>query len=250
MVIKLNNNVLCLIQARMSSTRLPGKVMREVNGKSIISVMVNSLKQSQHITKIIVATSDNPNDNIFVEHLIENKIDYFRGSENDALSRFYFAAKQENPDYIVRITGDCPLIDPYIVDQVIEQILIQKKDYCSNVEQRTFPRGYDTEVFTFKTLETMFHESKNNLEKEHVTLFINNNPDLFNIQGITASQNKQHPEWRICVDTEKDFQLISKIFECFPTKEVILYEDIINLFTKHPELPKINADVKQKIVIL
>jgi len=251
MVIKKSGKrILCLIQARMDSSRLPGKVMKEINGRSIISIIVNSLKKSQYITKIVVATSNNQSDDIFVEHLKKNKIEYFRGSENDALSRFYFAAKKENPDLIVRITGDCPLIEPKIVDQVIENAIIKKSDYCSNVEKRTFPRGYDTEVFTFNVLEKMFHESKNPLEREHVTLFINNNHNLFNIQGIVAPPEKQYPEWRICVDTKDDFKLIKKIFEYYPTKEIIRYDDIISLFTKYPELPKINENVKQKLLML
>jgi len=247
---KSNKKVLCLIQARMGSSRLPGKVMKEINGKSMISIIVNSLKKSQYITKIIVATSDNLSDDIFVEHLKKNKIDYFRGSEQDALSRFYFAAKKENPELVVRITGDCPLIEPKIVDQVIEHAIKEKSDYCSNVEQRTFPRGYDTEVFTFNALEKMFYEAKDPSEREHVTLFINNNPELFNIQGMVAPSDKQHPEWRICVDTMEDFDLIKKIFEHYPTRDVIEYDDIINLFTKYPQLSKINENVKQKLLML
>ena len=234
----------------MSSSRLPGKVMKEINGKPIISIIVNSLKKSQYITKIVVATSNNPNDDILVEHLKKNEIEYFRGSENDALSRFYFAAKKENPDFIVRITGDCPLIEPEIVDQVIENTIIKKLDYGSNVEPRTFPRGYDTEVFTFNALEKMFQEAKDPLEKEHVTLFISNNVDLFHIEGIVAPLEKQHSEWRICVDTKEDFELVKEIFEYYPTKDVIKYDDIINLLNKYPDLPKKNKNVKQKLLML
>lgn len=232
----------------MSSTRLPGKVMKPVNGTPMICIIMNALKKSKIISKSMVVCSDDSNDNVLVECLKKNNIEYFRGSENDVLSRFYYTAEKEKADLVVRITADCPLIDPEIIDKVIHEAVIRKTDYCSNVGIRTFPRGYDVEVFTFDVLKKMFFETKNMDDREHVTLYIDKNLNLFNTLNITAPQNKQHPEWRICVDMEEDFQLIEKIFEYYKNKDLIKYDDVIDLFKKYPDLPNINKAVKQKTV--
>lgn len=232
----------------MGSTRLPGKVLKPLNGIPMIWIIMRNLQRSKQITKSIVVTSNSPKDDILIDCLKKYNIEYFRGSENDVLSRFYNVAVKEKADIIVRITADCPLLDPEIVDMIISEAVTKKTDYCSNAEVRTFPRGYDVEVFTFDILKKMFFETKNPDDLEHVTLFIHKNLNLFNTLNVTAPQNKHHPEWRVCVDTEEDFQLIEKIFKYYKNKSLIKYDDIIDLFKKYPELPNINKAIKQKTV--
>lgn len=245
---KIKKNILCLVQARMGSSRLPGKVMTTINGKPMIGIIMESLKKSKLIDKSLVATSKSHKDDILVNYLKKNKIDYYRGSEDDVLGRFYHAAKKENAGLIIRISADCPLVDPEIVDRVIEKALKYNSDYCSNGEIRTFPLGYDVEVITFETLSRMYKNTKDPDDREHVTLFINRNPNLFKIESIMAPKNKQHPEWRVCVDTKEDLHLIKEIFRHYKKKKIIKYNDVIDLLLKHPELVKINEKVRQKII--
>ena len=244
---KIKKNILCLVQARMGSSRLPGKVMTTINGKPMIGIMMESLRRSKIINKSLVATSRNTKDNVLVNYLKKNKISYYRGSEDDVLGRFYHAAKKGKADLVIRITADCPLIDPEIVDKVIERTITHDLDYCSNVEIRTFPRGYDVEVLTFDVLSKIHKKTKDSDDREHVTLYINRHPNLFKIENVQAPKNMQHPEWRVCVDTKEDLRLIKEIFRYYKKKKAIKYNDIVKLFLKHPKLAKINEKVKQKM---
>jgi len=245
---KIKKNILCLVQARMGSSRLPGKVMVSISGKPMIGIIMESLKRSKLINKSLVVTSTNIKDDVLVNYLKKNNIEFFRGSEDDVLARFYHAAKKEKADFIIRITADCPLIDPEVVDRVIKKALINGLDYCSNVEIRTFPRGYDVEVFTFNVLRKMHKIAKDPDEREHVTLYVNRNTKLFKMGNVEAPKNKQHAEWRVCVDTKEDLRLVKEIFRHYKKKKIIKYNDIVRLFLKHPELVKINEKVKQKMV--
>ena len=244
----MTQNVVCIVQARMGSERLPGKVMLPLNGKPIIHIIMDALKKAKLVTKSIVATSKKSRDDVLADYLKENNIEFFRGSENDVLSRFYNIAKNEKADLIVRITADCPLLDPAIVDKVISEFISHKPDYCSNVGTRTFPRGYDVEVFTFDVLEKMFNETQDPDDREHVTLFVDKNLHLFNTMNVPAPEGKHHSDWRICVDTKEDFELCKKIFQYYKNKDLITYDDVIDLIKIHPELSKINSSVKQKTV--
>jgi spore coat polysaccharide biosynthesis protein SpsF len=241
-------NIICLVQARMGSSRLPGKVMTPINGIPMIKIIMKSISRSKLINKSLVVTSRSKKDDILVNFLKKNKISYYRGSENDVLSRFYHAAKKEKADLVIRITADCPLIDSEIIDKVITSAIKYDLDYCSNVEIRTFPRGYDVEIFTFKVLSKMYKNTKDREDREHVTLYINRNPKFFKIGNVEAPKDKQHPEWRLCVDTREDLRLIKKIFLHYKNRQIIKYNDIIKLLLKHPKLPKINEKVRQKII--
>lgn len=239
-----NKIVLCGIQARMASSRLPKKVIEPIEGKPMISIIVNSLNSSQLITKNIVLTSIEKTDDLFVNYLKSQKIDFLRASQEDVLERYYLAAKKEKADLIVRITGDCPLVDSSIVDEVIKQAIEHSVDYCSNVGDRTFPRGYDVEVFTFSVLEKMYEELIDPIEREYVTTHIRKNPNLYKMYNVLSKHN--HSEWRVCVDTTEDLKLIKEIFRYYKNKTQIRYNDVISLFKKYPHLPKINAHVEQR----
>ena len=172
MVNAIENMIYAIVQARMKSTRLPGKVLKMVNGKPLIEILLYRLSQSKKIDKIILATSEKPENDLLVETVEKLGFEVFRGSENDVLNRYYQAAKQQHPDIVVRITGDCPLIDYQVTDQVINYFLENDFDYVCNGDPPTFPDGLDTEVFTFESLEKASKEASQQHEREHVTSFI------------------------------------------------------------------------------
>ena len=235
-----NMKVNCFIQARMGSNRLPGKVMKIIRGKPVIEHIILALKKSNLIDSIVVLTSDRETDEVLVNFLKKNNYLYFRGNENDVLQRYVEAGKKFSCYLVVRITADCPLTDPQIVDKVIQHALLSGADYTSNVLERTFPDGHDVEVIKYSVLENINEESVDKLEHEHITLHILKNKSKFKVKNVCAPINKHHSEWRICLDTEKDLSLIRKIYDSFPESHIISYDDIIHLFEKYPQLPKIN----------
>ena len=239
-------NIVCFVQARMTSTRLPKKVMKRIKNTPIIGYVLNSLAESDLINKTVVITTTNHQDDILVEYLKKNNYCYFRGNEDDVLSRFVSAAKKYNPDLIVRITADCPLIDPQIIDEVIEKAISSGADYTSNAITRTYPDGYDVEVIKYSILKKVSMITNNQLDREHVTRYIFNNLTKFKTLNVQVSdKSKYHPDWRITLDYHEDFILIKEIIQSFPKNHIIRYDDIIQLFTKKPELLAINTAFSQ-----
>jgi len=236
-----------IIQARMTSTRLPGKVLMDIEGKPMLWHVVNRLKFSEKLDDIILAIPNTKKNNILEKFAKDNKVKYFRGSEEDVLSRYYKTAKKFKCDLIVRITSDCPLIDPQIVDLVIEKHLKLNADYTSNTLKRTFPRGLDVEVFNFKVLKKAQKEAKEDYQREHVTPYIYKNPEIFKIQNIKAERRLRYLEIRLTVDTKKDLRLIREIYKrLYKPKKIFYTEEIINLLNNHKELVRINEKVRQK----
>jgi len=236
-----------IIQARMTSTRLPGKVLMDIEGKPMLWHVVNRLKFSEKLDDIILAIPNTKKNNILEKFAKDNKVKYFRGSEEDVLSRYYKTAKKFKCDLIVRITSDCPLIDPQIVDLVIEKHLKLNADYTSNTLKRTFPRGLGVEVFNFKVLKKAQKEAKEDYQREHVTPYIYEHPEIFELQNIEAKGKFRRPDLRLTVDTKEDLQLIKEIYSyLYKPRQIFYTEEIIDLLDKHPELIKINANVQQK----
>lgn len=236
-----------IIQARMTSTRLPGKVLKKIMDKPLLEYQIERLLNSKLINEIIVATTTNVTDKPIVDLCNKLNIKFFRGSEEDVLSRYYNAAKEFNAEVIVRLTSDCPVIDSEVVDKVIKYYLNNKNeyDYVSNTLIRTFPRGMDTEVFPFSVLETSFRQAKTKSEREHVTPYIYNDPDIFNLGYVTYKQNESYHRWT--VDTGEDLELIRNIItELYPVNKFFTLEDIIDLFNRYPNWLKINAHIEQK----
>ena len=166
----------CIIQARVGSKRLPKKILKNLDKKyNVLEYVINQLKFSKKIEKIIIATTLSKQDKIIVNFAKNYNYEYFRGSENDVLDRFYQCAKKFNLDVIVRITSDCPLIDPKIVDQVIKKFMSTNNDYVTNTFPRTFPKGLDVEIFDFTVLTHMWKNAILPSEREHVTQFLYNN---------------------------------------------------------------------------
>lgn len=241
--------VICIIQARVGSTRLPGKVMKKVCNKTVLEHVIDRLKRIKNINEIVIATTTLEKDKVIVEESKRLGITYFRGSEEDVLSRYYYAAKENEADIVVRITSDCPLIDSEISEKIIRFYLdnMDKFDYVSNTIERTYPRGLDTEVFSFTALEKAFNEAENERDREHVTPYIWDNPEIFRIFSYINSENYSNLRWTL--DTEDDFKLIKSIYRYLYNKNnnSFYMNEILNLYNIHPELLEINKNIKQKI---
>jgi spore coat polysaccharide biosynthesis protein SpsF len=239
-----------IVQARMGSTRLPGKIMKIISGHPVLWHVIDRLKHSKKLNNVIIATTILKEDDVVENFCKENNILFFRGSVEDVLSRYFLTAQKFGCENIVRITSDCPVIDPEIIDNMIEEFFAAngKKtniDYLSNSLEKTFPRGLDSEIFTFKTLEKTFNEASKLYEKEHVTPYIYQHPELFKLKNYSSSKNYSDLRWTL--DTEEDFQLIKEIYSnLYNRNSIFLFNDILNLMEKKPNLKNININIKQK----
>lgn len=206
------SNTILVTQARSGSTRLPGKVLKEINGKSLLQIHLDRLKECKSVAEIIVATTTNSEDQIIFEKAIEWGFSASKGSESDVLDRFYQAVKDKNADWIVRVTSDCPLIDPVLVDNVIDFVQANNKDYGANILIENYPDGQDIEVFKFSALEVAWQNAKLLSEREHVTPYIRNNTDVRGgnlFSAINYPCDLDFSKIRMTVDESKDFELIS-----------------------------------------
>ena len=247
MNMKNNLNIVAIVQARMGSTRLPGKVMKTILDKHVILWDIDRVLPSKLIDEIVVAIPFGKQDDVIADTIEEynNKILISRGSEDNVLDRYYNAAVQTNADVVVRITSDCPLIDPVVVDHVIEQFLNNDCDYCSNSLQRTYPRGLDTEVFSFDALSKAWNESKKNYEREHVTPYIIENPDKFKLLNVSNNIDLSHLRWTL--DTKEDFEFIDAVYQrIYPEKQMFFMDDVLDLLDHEPGLIDINKHIEQK----
>jgi len=204
--------IVAIVQARMGSTRLPNKVMKKIGGVPLIELLLARLSRSNEIHQIVVATSKDKKNDPLVEHV--KKLGYFcyRGSENNVLQRYLDAAKKVSADVVVRVTGDCPLIDHEVVDQVVSHFRKLKVDYVSNISPPTYPDGLDTEVFTLAALSRASRESTSKHEHEHVTPYLRR-PGFFETKNVSNSEDFSSLRWT--VDEHEDFQVISNVFSYF-----------------------------------
>jgi len=236
-----------IIEARMGSQRLPGKVMMKINGKPTILLLINRLKQVEDIKKIVVATTVNKKDDVLCNFLKINKIKFYRGSEEDVLQRVVNAASIYKIKNIVQVTGDCPLVDPSIVSQVIRTFDHNNFDYVTNSNIRTYPDGMDVAVFSAKNLKKISNTTKNSHDREHVTLYFRRKNNNFSICNIMAPYNLHYPDLGLTLDEIKDFILIKKIFKKFKKNQnTFSCLEVINFLKKNPELLKINRTVLRK----
>ena len=226
-----------IIQARTSSTRLPNKIFLPLGDEPLIWHVVDRLKYSKYINHIVIATTNNPNDDIIEKWAAKNQTDCFRANENNVLSRFYNCANHSKSDIIVRITSDDPFKDPSLIDEAIELLLSKKLDFVYNNFPPTFPEGLDVEVFTFKTLEESFFNCTSTYDKEHLTQFIYKNN--FKKSNISNAINLSNLRWTI--DTVDDYNMAKKVYEkLYKKNNIFLMDDVLLLFEKHPYLKKIN----------
>ncbi|MCD6163590.1 MAG: glycosyltransferase family protein [candidate division Zixibacteria bacterium] len=236
-----------IVQARMTSSRLPGKVLKRIMGKCLLEYQIERLRRVSLADETVIATTINDADIPIVELCQQLTIPFFRGSENDVLARYYNAALRYNADIIARVTSDCPLIDPIVIDKVIGFFKDNYNiyDYVSNVQARTYPRGMDCEVFSSSILNEIFHKASKHSEREHVTPYIYNHPEHFRMGSVAYSEDQSHHRWT--VDTQEDFILIKNILEnIYPKKPAFTFEDCLLLIGEHPEWAKINAHIEQR----
>jgi spore coat polysaccharide biosynthesis protein SpsF len=239
--------IFAILQARTSSTRLPGKVLKPILGCSMLSLQIERIQRSKKIDKLIVATSNERSDNDIGNLCINIQIPCFRGSLDDVLDRFYQTAMQYKLEHVVRLTGDCPLIDPEIIDDVIEFYLKGGYDYATNsMVPYTFPDGLDVEVFRFTVLEKAWHEALLSSHREHVTPFIRQHPELFKVGHYKNEVDLSHLRWT--VDEPEDFEFISQIYkELYPQNPTFITEDILELINRKPSLLEINSHVERNL---
>ena len=234
--------IYAIVQARMKSTRLPGKVLKMVNGKPLIEILLYRLSQSKKIDKIVIATSENKENDILTETVEKLGFDVFRGSEDDVLSRYYHAAKPLEPTAVVRITGDCPIIDPQLVDEIIGLYQENNVDYASNAEPPTFPDGLDTEVFSFTALEMAYNNAEEPFEREHVTPFIRTNGQF---KQANYSNKTDFSGERWTVDEPEDFEVIENVIKHFAPNLDFPWKDVLELNQAHPEYFEANKNIRR-----
>lgn len=209
--------------------------------------VIERLKSSKFINEIILAIPETKKNDVLETFCKKHDVKFFKGSEDDVLARYHGAAQKFNCDIVVRVTSDCPLIDPKIVDKVIKKHLKTGVDYTSNIFERTFPRGLDTEVFNFKILNKTFKEAKEKHQREHVTPFVWEQPNVFKIGCLKANRKLNHPEYRWTVDVKEDLKMIRKIFKIlYKPNKFFSAESVIDLLNERPEIAEINAKVEQK----
>jgi spore coat polysaccharide biosynthesis protein SpsF len=233
-------------QARMTSTRLPGKIFKEIKGKSLLEYHIERLKKTNF--DLLIATTINKTDDCICEWAEKHKIEYYRGSENNVLSRYYEAAKKYGFDTIVRVTSDCPLIDASLVCESIKKYLEFNNQnlYMSNSLERTYAYGFDFEIFSFQMLKEAFQKAADPSDLEHVTPYIWKDRSG-KTEFYFVKQNEDNSRWRITVDTEYDFELIKTLIEKF-NADKLGYRDIEKTLNENPELTLINSHVKQRKV--
>jgi spore coat polysaccharide biosynthesis protein SpsF len=236
-----------IVQARMTSTRLPGKVLKEVLGKPLLEYQIERLRRVRLADQIVIATTTNATDLPIVELCDRLGTAYFRGAEEDVLGRYHDAATRYGADVVVRVTSDCPIIDPAVVDHVIKFYLDHRAeyDYVSNGLKRTYPRGMDAEVFPYRVLHEAYLEAVEKPDREHVTPFIYRHPQRYRLANVCFSEDQGHQRWT--VDTREDFELIRRIIEAlYPVNREFALRDVLNLLAEHPDWAAINAHVEQK----
>jgi len=234
----------CIIQARMGSSRLPNKTMKLIDEKiPMLEQVIDQIKFCKEFDKIVVATTTNKEDNQIFDFVKKLEIPCFRGSEKDLLDRYYMCAKNFSLKTIVRITSDCPLIDPEITDKIVSEFKSNKYDFTSNTIKRTYPRGLDVEVFSFTALEEAWKNANLPSEREHVTPYIkksNNQYLCLNVENTNDLSNL-----RLTVDREEDFKLIRIILSEISTRPILM-DDIIKLLKRKPELIEINKKINSE----
>ena len=233
----------------MSSTRLPGKIMKRVLDKSLLEFHVERLRQVKEAEELVVATTNNSVDDTIVDMCDHLGVSSFRGSEEDVLSRYNEAAREFQADIVVRVTSDCPLIDPAVVDRVIRAYKSSASGevYASNTIQRTYPRGMDCEVFSSVVLDEAAREATEPSDREHVTPFIYRHPERYGLLNVKYDLDCSRYRWT--VDTPEDFELIKRILEAlYPDKPEFGLEDILRVMEDNPDWIELNRHVVQKAI--
>lgn len=243
----MKKKITVIIQARMGSTRLPGKVLMNINGKTVLHHVIDRVSQCKNIDDIIIATTNLEKDDLIVKEVEKIGCKYFRGSEDNVLDRYYEAATLNKSDIIIRITSDCPLIDPKVVDEMIEFYINNNYEMvtnaCADSSKRTYPRGLDTEVFSYKVLKEAKENAKESYQLEHVTPYIYENTTKI----FYYKNNIDYSKYRFTLDTKEDLKLIKEIYRNLYFGENNFYlKEVIEVMENNPDLYFINNGIKQK----
>jgi spore coat polysaccharide biosynthesis protein SpsF len=234
-----------ILQARTGSTRLPGKVLLEVLGKSMIEHLIERLKAAKSCDRIIIATTTAKGDDAIAALADRLKLKTYRGSVDDVLNRFYQAGRTFGLAHIIRITADCPLMDPAVIDKGVAEYFSSGADYCSNVLKRTFPDGEDVEIFSFNTLEKTWKEAKLAFDREHVTPYIRKHPELFKLANFKNGTNISDKRWTL--DKEEDLVFIKKVYEAlYPVNNYFGMDEVLSFIKNNPDVEDINRKLAKK----
>ena len=242
--------IVAIIQARMGSSRLPGKVLKHLSGRTVLEHVIHRVKAVSGINETVVATTTLRNDEPIMALAEDCDVRCFRGSESDVLSRYFHAASEARAEAVIRITSDCPLLDPSVVSAMLEHFLervrsVDSVDYLSNTLTRTYPRGLDAEIFTFEALAEAHREASKPYEREHVTPFLYQHPERFRLAQWLHERDLSSHRWTL--DTPEDWALISQIYEELDSNGGIFSTaSVLELLAAKPELLQLNAHVEQK----
>lgn len=241
-------NFNAIVATRMTSSRLPGKVLMDLAGAPALVRLIERLKRSKYLSEIVIATTTNDNDDIVVETAKSQRVKYYRGSEEDVLLRTVEAAEATDTDFIVQITSDCPLMDNETIDRVIERMLEHPYvDYATNQLVRTYPLGFSVEVFRTEDLRQVEQAIHDPAVREHVSLYFYEHPERYHLSNVEAPHFLRHPEYRLTLDTEEDYNLIRNIYGAlYPVKPTFDLYDITRYLQQNPQLLSINQHIRQK----
>ena len=246
--LKNTQKIICIIQARMGSSRLPGKVLKEICGKPMLDWVIRRASRSQMVDQILVAATISSDDEPIARFCEINDISLFRGSEFDVLDRYYQAASSANADVIVRLTADCPLIDPDLIDKIIHALLDEKADFAANrlppPYHRTYPIGLDVEVATFTALETAWKNAAEGFEREHVMPYLYD--PAHGMKFVIADHVEDLGSLRWTVDTPEDLEFVRQVTNRFDCRDDFSWLDVLKLVKEYPEISEINARISHK----
>lgn len=237
-----------IVATRMTSSRLPGKVLMDLCGEPALIRLIGRLRQSKYIDEIVIATTMNSQDDIVVETAKQAGVRYYRGDENDVLARTVEAAESVDSEFIVQVTSDCPLIDAETIDAVIERMIHNPfLDYVGNHLVNTYPLGFSAEIFRTSRLREVERITSDPSDREHVSLYFYEHPEIYKLSNVEAPEFLRHPNYRLTLDTAQDYELIHLIYKRLYVENpnFNLY-DIVNFLEEHPELLSINRDIEQK----
>jgi spore coat polysaccharide biosynthesis protein SpsF len=236
--------VVVIVQAHLGSTRLPGKALKDIGGRTMLARVARRTRRATLLAEVLVATTEKQADSAIVAECEALGVPVFRGSEEDVLDRYYQAAKASDAEAVVRITSDCPLVDPGVIDQVVGAFLDEQVDYASNSIVRTYPRGLEVEVMNTVTLARAWRQAKEPYQRTHVTPYIYENPALFRLVSVTADRDYSGYRWT--VDTPEDLEFVREVYAHLGGDDSFSWHDALRLLESEPELLAINSHVRQK----
>ena len=236
--------VVAIIQARMGSTRLPGKVLRQIGTKTMLARVVERTLRASTLDEVVVATTTQADDEAIVAECRRLGVPFFRGRERDVLDRYWQTARAYQVQAVVRITSDCPLIEPEVIDRVVDAFLHAAPDYASNTLERSYPRGLDTEAVGLAALERAWHEATEAYQRVHVTPYLYQHPELFRLLSVTGDVDRSNYRWT--VDTLEDLAFVREVYERLGDDAMIGWTEVLDLLVREPDLAERNRQVQQK----